>query len=770
MNIRWKLLVLLVVIAVVPIVVVRAVDALTLRKFGQEVAGGFREHLMQAAKADLAQQIDTYAEALDREERLIKLIVDSQAEQVERRLATRSTRRPERATDRMGDRLGERPPRPPANRPGDRVADRLGDAVVGVYYDTQFDGVEQPAPPGMERSNLHSRIGRNGRTLAVDVSYATQVVRVQPGVERAAVADTVNRLADMTRVYRRLRAAAPRALLWQYTSFDQGVHFAYPGKGGYSKEYDPRRRPWYTNAKLRGETSWSPPFRDVTTGEVVLSCATPVHNEAGDAIGVTAVDVPVRMLLGRPRGGGVLPDGAQRKLLSMERLGELRASGIVLEADAGLGDLPDETVLPVSVAETGHTDAGGDWRKPVGVSVLKADDPAQLAAVMADMQASRTGIRRITVDGEQRVWGYGPLAEDYNVFLLVSVPIADVIARADAAEAQTLSQMWQSLRQSALIVLIVLVTVVIVALWVSRRFSRPVVDLADTARRIAGGELDARVDLSLAHGRDELHDMADAFNAMVPKLRDQIAVRESLQLAMEVQQALLPETPPEVPGFDIAGNSVYCDETGGDYFDFIDYEEVGPNRLAIIVGDVVGHGIAAALLMATVRGLVRSRAAVPGGTIADAVADVNSELCRSRFSGRFMTAFFLIVDRVSHRLTWLSAGHDPAILYLPDERRFDELAGADIPIGVEDSWSFSEYDCDSPPPGAVIIMGTDGIWECRNGGGEMFGKDRLRRIICDTADQSAQAIAAAIQHAVLRFRGQREQQDDITLVVVKVTG
>ncbi len=124
-------------------------------------------------------------------------------------------------------------------------------------------------------------------------------------------------------------------------------------------------------------------------------------------------------------------------------------------------------------------------------------------------------------------------------------------------------------------------------------------------------------------------------------------MRQSLDLAMEVQQNLLPKGNLKLDGFDIAGKSIYCDETGGDYYDFIISGETKDRKIGVAIGDVSGHGIPSALLMATVRSSLRQRLSLPG-SIDRIITDVNRQLVRDvEDTGQFMTMFYLDIDNDS---------------------------------------------------------------------------------------------------------------------------
>ena len=241
---------------------------------------------------------------------------------------------------------------------------------------------------------------------------------------------------------------------------------------------------------------------------------------------------------------------------------------------------------------------------------------------------------------------------------------------------------------------------------------------------------------------------------------------ESLTLAQQVQQSLLPHKPPNVEGLDIAGRSFYCDETGGDYFDYLTFP--GKDRtVSVVVGDISGHGVSAALLMTTARAMLRMRAS-QGCTTAELITDVNRLLSQDiGDSGQFMTLFILELDQAGHSISWIRAGHDPALRYNPSLDRFDELNGPGLALGVFDDTEYSKYTGESMKPGEVIVIGTDGIWETRNLKNQLFGRERLMEQIRRHSNKSAEKIVEGCFEAIGDFRGHLPIEDDITMVAIK---
>jgi len=320
---------------------------------------------------------------------------------------------------------------------------------------------------------------------------------------------------------------------------------------------------------------------------------------------------------------------------------------------------------------------------------------------------------------------------------------------------------WYYLVSGAIFILIILA---FIRLGLGHTVSS-IQNISKAARMVSRGQF---VTLTPPRTPDEVCELVCSFNTMVMQLEERIELKETLDLANEVQQNLLPQKPLQTESLDIVGKSIYCDETGGDYFDFFQFPELGKEKIGIAVGDVVGHGVPAALLMTTVRAFLRSRMAQPGD-IAQKIADVNRLLCLDTYdSCDYMTLFLLVIDSMKNELKWIRAGHDPALVYNPSTGSFNELNGDGIVLGIDETFSFQEYKYSRWSDGQIIVLGTDGIWETENPRAEAFGKTRLRHIIRENNHSSAKEILQAITDALAKFRETAIQNDDVTLVVVKV--
>jgi sigma-B regulation protein RsbU (phosphoserine phosphatase) len=302
-------------------------------------------------------------------------------------------------------------------------------------------------------------------------------------------------------------------------------------------------------------------------------------------------------------------------------------------------------------------------------------------------------------------------------------------------------------------------------MFVSRNLTLPFKEIIQTLRLVRSGRFDKKVQVT---SNDEIGYTGDVINEMTDGLIERDRMQQSLGLAREVQQSLLPKDDLNIDGFDIAGKSVYCDETGGDYYDFITMDDKVGKKIGVVIGDVSGHGIPSALLMATVRALLRQRASNEGST-ARIISDVNRQLAIDvEDSGQFMTMFFLTIDGANKQVEWVRAGHDPAIIYDPATDAFEELGGPGMALGVDQECIYKDNKKSDLSKGQIICLSTDGVWEVRNQKGEMLGKEPIVHAIRENSALGAKQILDAIFNTVDKFLSGAKMEDDITSVVIKI--
>src|SRR6185503_10924337 len=240
-------------------------------------------------------------------------------------------------------------------------------------------------------------------------------------------------------------------------------------------------------------------------------------------------------------------------------------------------------------------------------------------------------------------------------------------------------------------------------------------------------------------------------------------VESELELARKVVEGLMPRSFPLIEGFDIYGTTIPFREVGGDYLDFIDSIS---ERLPVLVADVSGKGLAAALIMVTFRAYFRATV-INELAMRVVMGRVNRLVHDTTDGERFITAFYGLLDPEHKRLLYISAGPNPPLLLHRDGTR-KPLAPGGLPLGVFDTSRYSESVVDLSS-GDVLVMYTDGVVEARNERDEEFGLERLKEVVSASAERRAHEIVHSITTAVDEYSSEvGGPEDDLTVSVIKV--
>jgi sigma-B regulation protein RsbU (phosphoserine phosphatase) len=597
------------------------------------------------------------------------------------------------------------------------------------------DAVESPQ---------HTRTGKQGKLRFLPVSYSRQVFKLAPGVSKDSVIDDIAHLARMTPVYRVLSDHTREVVLWHYTSLESGLHSVYPGHGTIPRFMDHRQQIWYRRAMNNGP-SWTLPYVDPGTRQIVVAAVKPVKGPDKRIAGVTAVVIPMGTMLDHRFLGQNMPAGTQPFLCYTQNSedGETKSARIIARQE--------------------HSDiTHRRWGLVMEPEWLTSDDEQSFQTMLKELLSGAVTIRRMPFEGQDCIWTTGPTQN--GGFLALITPYAEILNLTGEAAKKVQGQIDNQVRVTLYGLSILVVLIVTLAITFSKTVTKPIQALTEGAQRLAGGDFTARVSIG---SRDEFGDMGKVFNSVGPQLKEHYDLQQSLDLARQVQQNLLPKEDPSFAGLDIAGNSIYCDDTGGDYYDFFPLEGRKRAELGVVVGDVAGHGLPSALLMTTARALIRQRVAM-SGSLDQIVRDVNRQLARDvEDSGQFMTLFIGTVDMLTYQFQWVRAGHDPAILYDRDTDTFAELKGSGLPLGVFKNTSYS-LSSRSLKPGQLILIGTDGIWEAIDEKGRMFGKRRIKEIIRRHFELPSKTIVRNVITELNDFRSDHTAEDDVTLVILKI--
>jgi sigma-B regulation protein RsbU (phosphoserine phosphatase) len=238
-------------------------------------------------------------------------------------------------------------------------------------------------------------------------------------------------------------------------------------------------------------------------------------------------------------------------------------------------------------------------------------------------------------------------------------------------------------------------------------------------------------------------------------------LQREVELASQIQRQILPSGVPDVPGFELAGWYRPARHIGGDYYDF--FRLPGEGRLAIVVADVSGKGVPAALLVSTLHSSLRLLAEREGVTPA-LFERLNRHVLESSAANKFITLFFALLDEATGEVTYVNAGHNPAVVVRADGS-VEELEAGGLPMGLLPE-AISHVERIQLEPGDRLCLYSDGITEAESPAGEEFGMEQLERLLVAGREMGLQEVVSSIDRAVVEFAAGRAQGDDQTVVLL----
>jgi serine phosphatase RsbU (regulator of sigma subunit) len=300
----------------------------------------------------------------------------------------------------------------------------------------------------------------------------------------------------------------------------------------------------------------------------------------------------------------------------------------------------------------------------------------------------------------------------------------------------------------------------------SGRLTRNLTSLTEGVGRIAQGDYGARVAVKSG---DEIGRLAAAFNQMAADVEqhqrsavEQERIRRELELGRRIQSEMLPRTPLHFGLTEVKGVSVPAREVGGDFFN---YFALDSGLVALLVGDVSGKGVGAALLMANIQASLRTRFAL--GQDLSAIAEAIDWDIEANSPGPvYATLFIAIFDPATRRMRYVNAGHNPQFVHRTDGG-LEKMWATGLPVGLLAGRGYSERDVQLAP-GDLLFFYTDGCVEMENDAGDMFGSERLEALVAASGHRSADEVLVTVEQAISAFRGGRDLFDDATMMAVRV--
>ena len=496
--------------------------------------------------------------------------------------------------------------------------------------------------------------------------------------------------------------------------------------------FDYYQSSWYTSARDAGGVVFTDTYPDSYGRGLMISCASPFYDENDRFAGVVCMDILIGDLTSHVIDVD-LGEGAYAFLVSGS--GDIIASAVMKDADAAFENILDassavyEASGPIMSGETGAMLSGGVY------------------------------------------YAYTPVSSA-NWKFCVHIPESLVLAPVKAMERNIVAAIIAFIVILALIILCVVLMV--------RRFSRnltaPLIALGKDVQTISSGDLDYRAEI---RSNDEIGDLAKSFNGMAASLKEYIEnltavtaekerIGAELDVATHIQKSMLPCIFPAFPDrkeFDVYATMNPAKEVGGDFYDFF---MVDDTHLAVVMADVSGKGVPAALFMVIGKTLIKDHTE-PGISLGDVFSDVNNMLCDSNSEGLFITAFEGVLDLVTGEFRYVNAGHEPPYICKQGEgyEAYRIKAGF-VLAGMEDL-RYREGSLQLSA-GDRIFLYTDGVTEATDAENQLYGSERLHRVLNDHLDANPEALLAAVKADVDHFVGDAPQFDDITMLCMEYRG
>jgi serine phosphatase RsbU (regulator of sigma subunit) len=406
-------------------------------------------------------------------------------------------------------------------------------------------------------------------------------------------------------------------------------------------------------------------------------------------------------------------------------------------------------------------------------------DPAVPPA--ADDGAPRASAFRLPTDWvafvESTDWDSG---EPRGVVVAIQTSVADIYERVAPAERfgeYTFNQIFLTvLAVVGGLLLIIQAVAFLMGLGLARSITGSVHELFVGTERVRRGDFTHKIAI---RSRDQLGELAESFNSMTASIEDLLAqkaekerLEQELRIARSIQMSLLPQGGLATAGFALTAHCEPAREVGGDYYDYL---PIDADRMGILIADVSGKGTSAALYMAELKGIVLSLSQVHASP-RELLIDANRILSRHLDSRSFITITYAVLDLRERTLRYARAGHCP-LIYMPgpycDDRAAQVLTPDGMVVGLQldEGQMFSRHleEATIPfGPGDLFLLYTDGITEAMNPEGDCFGDDRLAALVTGHAHLPAEELRERILRDVRAFAGSVAQQDDMTMVLLRV--
>jgi len=596
---------------------------------------------------------------------------------------------------------------------------------------------------------------------AGDIPPKRPYLYISPGVDYSRIRAEVELAGNINEMLRQI-TVVDRGIATSTIGGESGYVIAMDASPWPWTDYYPKDTPWYKGAKDSNSLYWTDLYEDHRGRGPVITCAVPFYDQSKGN----------KIFKGVARSTVLLSDFSRiiesTETVENSRLFILNREGIKIYSSEGTA---------ITVEE------GGEIK---GDNFLESPNPRQ-RSLGRSMTLGASGMTELEMEGIPVYVAYAPITT-LGWSLGVTVSVEEVSAMTGLIENQiwtitdnTKTQMGRYIFLSVCVIALLLAVTLLGVAFFAVRFTRsitgPILALNDGVREVADGNLERSVTVKTG---DEFEQLASSFNMMTGQLRRHIGeiarstakrqrIDTELDVATRIQMSMLPAVFPPFGGrqneFDLYARVYPAREVGGDFYDFFFIDE---DHFAIVVADVSGKGIPAALFMAIAKTIIKNRLQ-NWEDIESALGNINRELCDNNIMDMFVTAWICVLEISSGSLAYINAGHNPPLV-MRHGKGFDFLVSQpDLVLAGMDGTRYSKR-MTGLDPGDILFLYTDGITEAENVKGEFYGKNRLKVFLDTNSSLSPREMIDKLRDDITAFADGAEQSDDITMLALRAGG
>ena len=528
---------------------------------------------------------------------------------------------------------------------------------------------------------------------------------------------------------------------------------------GKVKSYDARERFWYKQAVEAGGLVFSDLEVDANTGELSVVCAMPVYAPDGEVAAVVGSDLFLHAM--EETVQGFVSDGGYVWIVNQ--------NGHVIYS-------PNSDLLRLNESKNAPD--------------LRESENTELAALVRDAMAGKTDVSVLNVN-EHAYYMLGVPIETVGWTLFSAFP-KDTVDQVESTLIGTYEQItedarssyWQknkeSMISSVILMLLLTVAAAAVALFLGKRITKPLNTITERIAALKGENLEFKMEDTYRTG-DEIEVLAESFADLshrTVEYMDQVKtataekerISTELHMAKRIQESMLPHLFPPFPDrkeFDLYATMDPARDVGGDFYDFF---LVDPDHLCMVMADVSGKGIPAALFMMISKTILQN-CAMLGKSAGTVLEKTNEALCSNNQTEMFVTVWIGILEISTGKMTCSNAGHEYPVMYTREgDGAFSLIKDRHgFVIGGMECTKYKEYELQMKP-GDKLFVYTDGVPEATDCSGKMFTTEQMVQTLNTVKDGSPEEVLATVQEAVGEFVGEAEQFDDLTMLCLEYKG